>query len=169
MGPVELLDEIGLDIAAKVSQIMEESYGARMSGPKHAEDLVGHKFFGKKSGSGFYLHDGKKRAPNEEALEKLNIKKGSESPSRDLIEQRLIFALVNEAVRCLDEGVCGAPGKEAASQIDLASVFGIGFAPFRGGKRLVRVFMNRDSSIAGTVLQLFIQAELDFCRCIVAL
>lgn len=133
MGPVELLDEIGLDIAAKVSQIMEESYGARMTGPKHAEDLVGHKLFGKKSGAGFYLHNGKKRVPNEEALSKLQLNPSTKPIKPEVVEQRLILALVNEAVRCLDEGVCGTPGKEAASQIDLASVFGIGFAPFRGG------------------------------------
>ena len=41
--------------------------------------------------------------------------------------------MINEAVRCLDEGVAGAPGPEAANQIDLGTVMGIGFPPFRGG------------------------------------
>ena len=134
MGPFQLLDEIGLDIAAKVSQIMETKYGIRMQGPKHAEELTAKGLYGKKSGSGFYNHQGKKRTLNTDVPQMLGLTdvKPTET-SKDELEKRLIYPFVNEAIRCLDDGVCGVPGKEAACQIDLASVFGTGFAPFRGG------------------------------------
>jgi len=135
MGPLRLLDEIGLDVAAKVSEIIETGYGVRMQGPKFAEELVAKGLYGKKSGKGFYIYPEGKGKPevNSELFSMLDIKKSDKKCDSDTISRRLSYSLVNEAVRCLDEGVSGVPGPGAAGQIDLASVMGTGFAPFRGG------------------------------------
>lgn len=135
MGPLRLLDEVGLDIAAKVADVMYEQYGDRMKGPNYAAKLVQHGFKGKKSGAGFYRYDGKKKTVNHEVMKLLDLAalNGHGQGKKDFLESRLILPMLNEAVRCLDEGVAGDPGKQACGQIDLATVMGIGFAPFRGG------------------------------------
>ncbi len=133
MGPIRLLDEVGLDVAVHVGEVMFKGYGERMQGEDYAERLVEKNLLGKKSGAGFYLYTDKKPTPNQRALEVLGLLGNSNDTLPDDIEKRLIFRLLNEAVLCLDEGVAGTPGKDAADQIDLGTVMGIGFPPFRGG------------------------------------
>ena len=135
MGPLRLLDEVGLDVASKVNQIMVDAYGDRMEGPRFAEQLVSLGRYGKKSGQGFYLHEGKKATlePMLTTLLDLPPRKEESQIDSEEIKLRLMLPMVNEAVRSLDEGVAGVPGKDAAGQIDLATVMGTGFAPFRGG------------------------------------
>jgi 3-hydroxyacyl-CoA dehydrogenase / enoyl-CoA hydratase / 3-hydroxybutyryl-CoA epimerase len=134
MGPFRLLDEVGLDVAAKVAKIMKESYGKRMDAPAYAELLTSKGKLGKKSGSGFYEFKDKKAKLNKNIKSILQISKPAKSyTSKEFITNALIYSMVNEAVRCLDEGVAGQPGREAAGQIDLGSVMGFGFPPFRGG------------------------------------
>lgn len=137
MGPLRLLDEVGLDVASKVAEIVEAGYGKRMSGPAYTGKLVSQGKLGRKTRSGFYQYfeDGSKEVPTENLKELLGISQSSpiESLSPDEISDRLILTMVNEAIRSLDEGVAGATGPEAAAQIDLGTVMGLGFAPFRGG------------------------------------
>ncbi len=135
MGPVRLLDEVGLDIGAKVNSVLFEAYGERMDGPRYADKLVSRGRLGRKSGAGFYKYQGKDHMVDPDLATILDLPPGGTLVSNDeqLLTDRLILRLVNEAVLCLDEGVSGVPGKEAAEQIDLASVMGTGFAPFRGG------------------------------------
>ncbi len=134
MGPLRLLDEVGLDVAAHVSETMIKGYGSRMSTPPFAKMLVGTGRKGKKSGSGFYDFADKESTPTPKIRELLQIAQPEiQTPDMQTIADRLVLQLINEAVRCLDEGVAGAPGPEAASQIDLGTVMGIGFPPFRGG------------------------------------
>jgi 3-hydroxyacyl-CoA dehydrogenase/enoyl-CoA hydratase/3-hydroxybutyryl-CoA epimerase len=139
VGPLRLLDEIGLDVAAHVAQVLEKGYGARMKAPLVVSKLleIGRK--GKKSGGGFYdwhksKHSKSQVAVYSEIYTILNVHTALRS-IQDLtpLTERLVFSLLNEAVRCLDESVSGTPGPEAASQIDLGMVMGIGFPPFRGG------------------------------------
>lgn len=133
MGPVRLLDEVGLDVASHVSKIMLDGYGDRMATPPLAEKLVATGALGKKNGVGFYDFSGVKPKPRTDLRQVLALGEVKENPDKTVIQQRLILSLVNEAVRCFDEGVAGAPGKEAAAQVDLGSVMGFGFPPFRGG------------------------------------
>lgn len=137
MGPLRLLDEIGLDIAMHVSHQMIQGYGQRMKAPEFAAELASKGRKGKKSGAGFYDFSDKGAQPCANISSLLTFEKGAapapKSGNREDIAERLVLALVNEAVRCLDEGVAGAPGAEAADQVDLASVMGMGFPPFRGG------------------------------------
>jgi 3-hydroxyacyl-CoA dehydrogenase/enoyl-CoA hydratase/3-hydroxybutyryl-CoA epimerase len=134
MGPIRLLDEVGLDVASHVSEIMSKAYGARMQAPTYSRMLLNMGRKGKKSGGGFYDFTEKSSVPNPTLREKLNL---AAAPKTDAdlnyLRERLVLALINEAVRCLDEGVAGIPSKEAANQIDLGTVMGMGFPPFRGG------------------------------------
>ncbi len=135
MGPLRLLDEIGLDVAYKVQGIMEAAYGERMKAPPILSQLLTAERWGKKGGHGFYIHEGKKVAldPSVYTLLGVPYRPGYNAVSKEEVQERLILSLVNESVRCLDEGVAGAPGEDAAGQIDLATVMGMGFPPFRGG------------------------------------
>lgn len=135
MGPLRLLDEVGLDVAGHVAAIMEASYGERMKGPKFAERLVKAGRFGRKKGGGFYRYEGREAVndPTVPSILGLTASRGTSPQEKRELTDRLILSMVNEAIRCLDEGVAGVPGSEAAGQIDLGTVMGIGFAPFRGG------------------------------------
>ncbi|MCI5065554.1 3-hydroxyacyl-CoA dehydrogenase NAD-binding domain-containing protein [bacterium] len=133
MGPLRLLDEVGLDVARHVSKIMSDGYGERMKNSGYVDKLVEQKMLGKKSGLGFYDYSEKKERIQPNLSELLGIDKQRTVGDRQAITDRLIMSLINEGLRCLDEGVAGTPGKEAAAQIDLGTVMGIGFPPFRGG------------------------------------
>ena len=107
MGPMRLLDEIGLDVATHVAKT--DAFDQMLA--------AGH--LGKKSGQGFYRYEnGKEIAP--EAHEKL--------PSHESIQSKLALLLSQEAMKCLKEGVA-----RNADDIDLAMVLGTGYPPFRGG------------------------------------
>jgi 3-hydroxyacyl-CoA dehydrogenase/enoyl-CoA hydratase/3-hydroxybutyryl-CoA epimerase len=134
MGPIRLLDEVGLDVAAHVSKIMVDGYGDRMAVPDFAATLqvLGRK--GRKSMAGFYDYKGSKSTPWMGLQEALKIPHSPQYPlSRDELQERLMFHLVNEAMKCLAEGVAGDDRELAKKQIDLGTVMGIGFPPFRGG------------------------------------
>jgi 3-hydroxyacyl-CoA dehydrogenase / enoyl-CoA hydratase / 3-hydroxybutyryl-CoA epimerase len=128
MGPFTLMDEVGLDIGAKVTHVLYEALGERMSPPAIMMKLEHLKLLGKKGGKGFFLYDesGKKAGFNPDILTAIESAKSVIGPG--VIQDRLILIMVNEAARCLEEGVIKEP-----SQLDLALVMGIGFPPFRGG------------------------------------
>jgi 3-hydroxyacyl-CoA dehydrogenase / enoyl-CoA hydratase / 3-hydroxybutyryl-CoA epimerase len=118
MGPIELADVVGLDVAAHVGEIIAADLGRPSPNLTRLRELVSLGKLGRKSGAGFYLwRDGKPVKPAAAA----------EPPPRDLID-RLILVLVNECAACLRERIA-----EDADLIDAAVVFGTGFAPFRGG------------------------------------
>lgn len=135
MGPFALADEVGIDVGLKVAKILEDSYGRRMKVAdimKAAyEDLH---LLGKKSGKGFYLHEGKGKRPNEEDIVALSkalqdrLHQGIEKLDTDEIRDRALLAMVNEASRCLEEDI--VPNAE---YLDMAMIMGTGFPPFRGG------------------------------------
>ena len=116
MGPVELVDSVGVDVALHVSKVL----GAAMNRPvpEHLSRMVDDGMLGRKSGQGFYeWRDGKAIKP---AADNVRIPND--------IEDRLILPMVNEAVACLHEGVV-----TQADLLDAGVIFGTGFAPFRGG------------------------------------
>ncbi len=124
MGPIRLLDEVGLDVALHVAETMTEAFGERFAIPQSLATLVEKGHTGRKAGRGFYLYDGKKTTPNPEAI---TLRKGDEGDHASLAE-RLALLMVNEGFRVLEEGVT-----ESADDIDFAMILGTGFAPFRGG------------------------------------
>lgn len=118
MGPIELADVVGLDVAAHVGQIIAADLGRAAPNLSRLRELVALGKLGRKSGAGFYLwKNGKPVKPAAAA----------EPPPRDLVD-RLILVLVNECAACLREQIA-----EDADLIDAAVIFGTGFAPFRGG------------------------------------
>jgi 3-hydroxyacyl-CoA dehydrogenase/enoyl-CoA hydratase/3-hydroxybutyryl-CoA epimerase len=128
MGPIALLDEVGLDIVTHVINVMHAALGERLAPPAIVATIAQHKLLGKKGGKGMYLYDAKgKRAglnPDIQAA----IKAAPTSMSTSTIQDRLFLPMVNEAALCLQEGIIHDP-----SQLDLAMIFGTGFAPFLGG------------------------------------
>ncbi len=116
VGPVELVDSVGLDVVLHVSKVL----GAKMDGPvpEKLSAMVENGQLGRKSGQGFYRWvDGKAQKPRSDGA----------APPAD-IEDRLILPMVNEAVACLADGVVSN-----ADLLDAGVIFGTGFAPFRGG------------------------------------
>ncbi len=130
MGPFILLDEVGLDIASHASQSLLEAYGERMTPAEGVKQLMGPDRLGKKTGHGFYKHskDRKVKPVISEDLKQYQKDGPAAQYSGQQIIDRLVLSMVNEAARCLEEGVV-----ENAEMLDLATVFGTGFAPFRGG------------------------------------
>jgi 3-hydroxyacyl-CoA dehydrogenase/enoyl-CoA hydratase/3-hydroxybutyryl-CoA epimerase len=116
MGPIELTDVVGLDVAMHVGKILADAFGKPTA--KIVQSLVDQKRLGKKSGHGFYVwEDGKPIKPPV----------GDFKPPADL-QDRLILPMLNESVAVLREGVVAD-----ADLLDAGVVFGTGFAPFRGG------------------------------------
>lgn len=148
VGPMTLLDEVGLDVAAHVAELLRAAFGARMAPPPAMERLLADDRRGRKNQRGFHLYDdgGKKRRdPDGDAAAKAGVdasvyaalglrattmsaKKGAPQTAPEEIQARAVLALVNEALRCLGEGVVRSPRDG-----DVGAVFGLGFPPFRGG------------------------------------
>jgi 3-hydroxyacyl-CoA dehydrogenase/enoyl-CoA hydratase/3-hydroxybutyryl-CoA epimerase len=128
VGPITLLDEVGLDVAEKSSHVLHEAFGERLAAAGGIQRLVGSGRLGRKSGRGFYCYEGgKRRGPDPEARAMITMRPGSQVPQED-IEARMVYALLNEAARAADEGVV-----RSARDGDIGAVFGIGYPAFRGG------------------------------------
>ena len=130
MGPLHLLDEIGIDIASHVASIVESAFGARLRVPDSLAALRLDDRKGKRNGRGFYLHGHGRRADkrvDDTVYQALRIKPLAR-PMPDEISLRCTMALVNEALRCLDEGIL-----RSSRDGDVGAIFGIGFPRFRGG------------------------------------
>jgi len=129
MGPLALLDQVGLDTAKHVGEVLAAALGKRAEGNAALLDaVIGVGKLGTKNGRGFYRYrNGKRGVPDGEIYALI----GSPTP-RDLppetLQERMVLAMVNEAVFCLEEGVVAGP-----RDIDVAMVMGTGFPPFRGG------------------------------------
>lgn len=127
VGPVQLLDEVGIDVGTKILPILEQEYGMRFAAPDAFAAVLNDNRKGRKNGRGFYRYQGGKKRPDKSIYTLLHIQ-----PQRRLdgalIAQRCIMMMLNEAARCLDEGVIHSPRDG-----DIGAVFGIGFPPFLGG------------------------------------
>ncbi|HEX3580284.1 MAG TPA: 3-hydroxyacyl-CoA dehydrogenase NAD-binding domain-containing protein, partial [Thermoanaerobaculia bacterium] len=129
MGPLTLLDEVGIDVAAKVSQILGAAFASRMGETSKVVDaLYADGRYGKKNGKGVYKYENGKRTPPDPAVYKLvGVSRPHPVDARNAVE-RMIFAMVNEAALILEERIVGSAG-----ELDLAMIMGTGFPPFRGG------------------------------------
>jgi len=128
VGPITLLDEVGIDVGGKVGLVLAEAFGARMSPSEAMRRVVAAGRTGRKGGSGFYRYDssGQKGKVDETVFDLIGGQRREIPP--DEMVQRCVLAMVNEAVLCLQEEILRSPVDG-----DIGAVFGIGFPPFRGG------------------------------------
>ena len=125
MGPLRLIDEIGIDVTVDIATTLEKAYGRRDRAPEILRSMRESKLLGRKSGSGFYKYEGREQFPNES----LNQWRRNGSTKHDIDPaNRLMFLMINEAARCIEEKVVDSP-----EDADYGMILGTGFAPHRGG------------------------------------
>ena len=131
VGPLQLLDEVGIDVGSKISPILEHAYGPRFSAPEAVNAILADGRKGRKNRKGFYLYQRSRWSTTRKAdtsiYRLINVKPQAKQ-SAEQIAERCVLMMLNEAVRCLDEAVI-----RSARDGDIAAVFGIGFPPFLGG------------------------------------
>src|SRR5437763_209922 len=147
MGPLRLIDEIGVDITVDIANTLEKAYGKRDRAPKILHEMQSAKMLGRKSGGGFYRYEGKSQTPNSE-IEKWrgrlvagvadpgrsvaapSPEPGSATPAttRNYLADRLMPLMANESARCLEENVVASP-----EDADYGMILGTGFPAWRGG------------------------------------
>ena len=125
MGPLTLIDQVGVDIGEKVSRILHQAYGERMAAGNLLTQMVERGWLGKKSDLGFYKYKGKRSEINKDIL---SLQTGHNKLDEQTILNRTLLIMINEAARCLQEEVV-----DNARYLDMAMVMGTGFPPFRGG------------------------------------
>ena len=146
MGPLRLIDEIGVDICVDIGNTLEKAYGRRDHVSAVLLWLRDGRMLGRKTGAGFYKYEGKTQSTNEslarwrsglhgepEGAEGPNIPPDwHRDPRLQLNEEdlarRLVLLMVNEAARCVEEKVV-----DSSEDADYGMILGTGFAPFRGG------------------------------------
>lgn len=135
MGPMELIDEVGVDVGEKVVHILNDAFGERMTPAPFNQKLVEAKRLGKKTGKGMYEYP--TNAQGGSARDKrldpaiyslLGVTPRPGAVSVDEMIERCIYPMINEASRCLEEGIV-----VTAADVDLGMIMGTGFPPFRGG------------------------------------
>lgn len=131
VGPMTLLDEVGIDVGAKISPILAAELGERFKAPAAFEKLLSDDRKGRKNGKGFYLYGSKSKKKakqvDESVYQVLGLKPGVNAEVSE-VAQRCVVQMLNEAVRCLEEGIIASPRDG-----DIGAIFGIGFPPFLGG------------------------------------
>jgi 3-hydroxyacyl-CoA dehydrogenase/enoyl-CoA hydratase/3-hydroxybutyryl-CoA epimerase len=142
VGPVQLTDEVGIDVGAKVGKVMVAAFGDRMRPPQGFARLVADERYGRKNGRGFYRYeDGERKGVDETVYSVLGTPDRATLP-RTEIQDRLALQMINEAARCLEEGIL-----RSARDGDIGAIFGLGFPPFTGGP-----FSYIDQTGAGRVV-----------------
>jgi 3-hydroxyacyl-CoA dehydrogenase/enoyl-CoA hydratase/3-hydroxybutyryl-CoA epimerase len=176
MGPLRLIDEIGVDIAIDIGDTLEKAYGWRDHVPSVLLGLRDRQMLGRKTGAGFYKYEGKAQTPNEPLMQWRRAlhgePEGAEGPNippemhrdprlkanDDDLAHRLIFLMVNEAARCVEEKVVGSP-----EDADYGMILGTGFAPFRGGPLRFAEFFGLKKIVAE--MEQLAQSEEKFLPC----
>jgi 3-hydroxyacyl-CoA dehydrogenase/enoyl-CoA hydratase/3-hydroxybutyryl-CoA epimerase len=145
VGPFTLIDEVGIDVGGKVGQVMFDAFGARVTPAESLRRVVESGRTGRKGKSGFYKYDvnGEKGDVDSSVYELVPHGPTRREVEAAEVQQRCVLAMVNEAARCLEEGVLRSPRDG-----DVGAVFGIGFPPFRGGP-----FRYVDSVGVGTIVE----------------
>ncbi len=132
VGPMQLLDEVGIDVAAHVGEIVHAAFGDRVTPPAAMAKLLADGRKGRKNDRGFYRYGkdatkGGKRQVDSSIYATLGVEPKAKLPFEE-IQMRCALQMVNEAVLCFGEGIL-----RSARDGDVGAVFGLGFPPFRGG------------------------------------
>ncbi|MFT4901204.1 MAG: 3-hydroxyacyl-CoA dehydrogenase/enoyl-CoA hydratase/3-hydroxybutyryl-CoA epimerase [Lentimonas sp.] len=124
MGPLRLLDEVGLDVAKDVAATLINAFPDRMSLPPILDRMIEYGYLGRKAGKGFYLYGKSEPLPNPAVL----VLREADALKLTAVAEQLAGLMSDEAARCMDENIVASP-----EDIDLAMVLGTGYAPCRGG------------------------------------
>jgi 3-hydroxyacyl-CoA dehydrogenase / enoyl-CoA hydratase / 3-hydroxybutyryl-CoA epimerase len=129
VGPIKLLDEVGIDVAEKAGRVVRQELGDRLDAPPGMEKLIQDQRLGRKNQRGFYLYGDKdkKKGVDQSVYALLGITPGTKMSAED-IARRCTLQMVNEAAHCFGEGVL-----RSARDGDIGAIFGLGFPPFLGG------------------------------------
>jgi len=127
MGPMRLLDEVGVDVARHVAQTLAANFSDRMLVPAVLAKMVEAGLLGRKCGRGFYLY-GKSGEPRANPSAAFVPSQTAAAMTRMELQERMVFLMINEAAHCLEEQIIATP-----EDVDFAMIMGTGFAPFRGG------------------------------------
>jgi len=130
VGPITLIDEVGIDVGMHVLETMHKAFPERLSLPEGLKPVVDSGRLGRKNNKGFYVYEhGKKGRADTQIYELLGLTRpgGDKVASEDIVD-RCLLAFVNESIRCLEDGIL-ANGYDG----DVGAVFGLGFPPFWGG------------------------------------
>jgi alkylation response protein AidB-like acyl-CoA dehydrogenase/3-hydroxyacyl-CoA dehydrogenase len=128
MGPLRLLDEVGLDVAQHICVTLAKQYPDRLCVPEILDKMLKAGFLGKKSGRGFYIHSKGGKTELNSQIDSFCTGGSAMALTREDLQQQMVLLMVNEAARCLEEQVVASP-----DDVDFGMVMGTGFAPFRGG------------------------------------
>jgi 3-hydroxyacyl-CoA dehydrogenase/enoyl-CoA hydratase/3-hydroxybutyryl-CoA epimerase len=128
VGPIALLDEVGIDVAGKIGEVMHRHLGDRVAPPAGTARVLADGRKGRKNRKGFYTYDGRRKRVDETVYALLPGGARRRRLERGEIQDRLVLAFVNEALRCLQDGVLRSPRDG-----DVGAIFGLGFPPFLGG------------------------------------
>ncbi len=129
VGPITLIDEVGIDVGMHVLETIQAAFPERMSTPKGLLPVAESGRLGRKNNKGFYLYqDGKKGRADNSVYQLLGITPTPGKLDQEEISDRCVLVFVNESIRCLEEGILAS-----ASDGDVGAVFGLGFPPFLGG------------------------------------
>jgi 3-hydroxyacyl-CoA dehydrogenase/enoyl-CoA hydratase/3-hydroxybutyryl-CoA epimerase len=132
VGPIQLLDEVGIDVGAHVGEIVHATFGDRMLPPPGMKKLLEDDRKGRKNGRGFYRYAARSKQGAERKVDSsvygvLGVTPKAKLPAEE-IQMRCALQMVNEALICFGEGILRSPRDG-----DLGAVLGLGFPPFRGG------------------------------------
>lgn len=152
VGPIALLDEVGIDVGGKVGDVLSEAFAGRTAPSEALRRVVASGRTGRKGGSGFYRYDqtGRKGGVDESVYQIIGVQRREIDAAE--IAERCVLAMVNEAVLCLEERIL-----RSARDGDVGAVFGIGFPPFRGGP-----FRYADSIGAARIVERLEDLDLRF-------
>jgi len=126
MGPLEVLDQVGLDVAGHIEGVLRPASSGRFPASTLMASMRERRWLGAKSGAGFYRYSGRRKRPNKDLAALAGS--ATAAPPLAAARDRMVLLMVNEAAMCLGEGIAAN-----AETIDLAMVFGTGWAPHRGG------------------------------------
>jgi 3-hydroxyacyl-CoA dehydrogenase/enoyl-CoA hydratase/3-hydroxybutyryl-CoA epimerase len=142
VGPLMLLDEVGIDLGVKIGKLIYEGFGERLKPSSSIDGLVEDGRMGRKNKKGFYTYNNKTKKVDKSVYNLFPFKYARERFLKEEIQERLALGMINEAVLCLAEGIIRSPRDG-----DVGAIMGLGFPPFFGGP-----FRYVDSTGAGIVL-----------------
>jgi 3-hydroxyacyl-CoA dehydrogenase/enoyl-CoA hydratase/3-hydroxybutyryl-CoA epimerase len=128
MGPLRLIDEIGVDITLDIANTLEKAYGKRDHASNILREMQSAKLLGRKSGAGFFRYEGKSQTENDQINKWRSRPDPAVAGKGPNMANRLIFLMVNESARCLEEKVVASP-----EDADYGMILGTGFPVWRGG------------------------------------